>query len=93
MFEELKECLASGGITQLDISTTQQLKQFIINNKGNIDIAHKNGHGDSVIALALAIQCLKAVPFPKNTFLPAWVRAQKYSKAVKKLTYKDKQRY
>jgi len=93
MFEELKETLASGAISQLDIATFQQLKQFVINSKGNIDIAHKNGHGDSVIALALAVQCLKAVPFPKTLFLPAWVRSQKYSKAVKKLTLKSKQRY
>ena len=93
MFEELKETLASGAITSLDISTYQQLKQFIINGKGNIDIAHKNGHGDSVIALALAIQCLKQVPFPKTLFLPAWVRSQKFSKAVQKLTLKNKQRY
>jgi len=93
MFEELKEALASGAISQLDIATYQQLKQFVINSKGNIDIAHKNGHGDSVIALALAVQCLKAVPFPKTLFLPAWVRSQKYSKAVKKLTLKSKQRY
>jgi len=93
MFEELKEALASGAISQLDIATYQQLKQFVINSKGNIDVAHKNGHGDSVIALALAVQCLKAVPFPKTLFLPAWVRSQKYSKAVKKLTLKSKQRY
>lgn len=93
MFEELKETLASGAITSLDISTYQQLKQFIINGKGNIDIAHKNGHGDSVIALALAVQCLKQVAFPKTLFLPAWVRSQRYSKAVKKLTFKNKQRY
>ena len=93
MFEELKETLASGAISQLDIATFQQLKQFVINSKGNIDVAHKNGHGDSVIALALAVQCLKAVPFPKTLFLPAWVRSQKYAKAVKKLTFKSKQRY
>jgi hypothetical protein len=93
MFEELKETLASGAISQLDIATFQQLKQFVINSKGNIDVAHKNGHGDSVIALALAVQCLKQVPFPKTLFLPAWVRSQKYSKAVKKLTLKSKQRY
>ena len=93
MFEELKETLASGAISQLDIATFQQLKQFVINSKGNIDVAHKNGHGDSVIALALAVQCLKAVPFPKTLFLPAWVRSQKYAKAVRKLTFKSKQRY
>ena len=93
MFEELKETLAQGSITALDIVTCQQLKQFIINSKGNIDIAHKNGHGDQVIALALALQCLKQVRMPKNLFLPAWIRQQKYERAVRKLTMKGKQRY
>lgn len=94
MFEELKEALSQGAIYQLDIQTIAELKAFFVNDKGNIDYpTNLPTHGDSVIALALALQCLKQVSLPKNLFLPEWVRTQRFERKASKYSYSSKRRY
>ena len=94
LFEELKEALKQGVVYQIDKHTISELRAFFINDKGNIDYpTNLPTHGDNVIALALALQCLKQVSLPKTLFLPSWVRDQKLEKATKKYSYINKRRY
>jgi len=93
LFEELKEVLTKGIISNIDVVTMQQLRSFIINDKGNIDYASRDSHGDQVVALALAIQCLKQVTLPRNLFLPEWVKTQRFEKAAKKYSNRGRARY
>jgi hypothetical protein len=94
MFEELKEAIRQGAIRELDLQTLTELKAFYINDRGNIDYpSNLPTHGDSVIALALCVQCLKQVTLPKQVFLPEWVKSQKYERAVNKYNLHNKRRY
>lgn len=94
LFEELKEALAQGVIFQLDRQTIAELRAFFINDKGNIDYpSNLPTHGDNVIALSLAYQCLKQVSLPKTLFLPDWVRTQRFEKKAKQLSWHNKRRY
>lgn len=94
LFEELKEALRQGVITSLDRQTCAELRAFFVNDKGNIDYpTNLPTHGDNVIALALALQCLKSVSLPKQIFLPDWVKHQRTERLTKKYSLHEKRRY
>ena len=94
IFEELKESLMQGVITKLDVDTVSQLRSFFINDRGNIDYpSNLDNHGDCVIALALALQCIKGVSLPDRSFLPDWVRSQRLARLTKKYSMTSARRY
>lgn len=70
MHEELKEAISKGRITKLDYITTSELKSLVLNDKGLApeSVRGPTGHGDHVIALGLAWQCLKDVAAPLNAY-------------------------
>tara|TARA_R110002095_G_scaffold112846_1_gene98488 strand:- start:74 stop:1585 length:1512 start_codon:yes stop_codon:yes gene_type:complete len=78
IFEALKETLAQGVITLLDDLTLSELRAFVVDHKGRLEIAHgARGHGDTVIALALGLHCLASVSHPKQEYLPSWIRKKR----------------
>ena len=94
MFEALREALRTGCIINLPMIISQEIRAFFINDKGNIDFPpHHTTHGDSVIALALALQCLKQVSLPTKSMLPDWVKTKKLVNAQKKMSYQGTRRY
>ena len=94
MFEELKEALREGVITNLDILTTGELRAYFLNDKSRIDYP-KNlpTHGDRVVAMALCLQCLKQVSLPKVLNLPHWVRGQRAQRIAAQHSFHGKRRY
>jgi hypothetical protein len=94
MFEELKEALKQGVINNLDTLTHAELRAYYLNDKGRIDYP-KNlpTHGDRVVALALALQCLKQVSLPKVLDLPHWVRARRAERVAAAHSFHTKRRY
>lgn len=94
MFEALREALRTGCIRDIPMIVQQELRAFFINDKGNIDYpTHHSTHGDSVIALALALQCIKQVSLPTKSMLPPWVATKKLINAQKKGSYQSTRRY
>ncbi len=94
MFEALREAIRTGCIRDLPMIISQELRAFFINDKGNIDFPlHHATHGDSVIALALALQCIKQVSLPTKSMLPDWVKTKKLVNAQKKMSYQGTRRY
>jgi len=94
MFEELKDCLKEGVVTNLDMLTVQELKAYFVNEKGLIK--YPDGlptHGDRVVAMALAIQCLKQVSLPKHMHLPHWIKSRRAERATARYTFRAKNRY
>jgi len=74
MLEHLKQQIVSGRITHLDTHIVGELRSFIINERGIAECPRSAGHhGDTVIALGLAIQCAKSIKIPDRVFLPQWV--------------------
>lgn len=63
LHEELKEALRKGVITKLDTITIAELKELALNKNGLApeSVRGVSGHSDQVIALGLALQCLKQV--------------------------------
>lgn len=81
MFEELRQAFRQGVIHTVDKVTLGELRAFFVNERGNIDFPKGlPSHGDGVIALCLALQCLKAVPLPTREFLPDWLRKARKEK-------------
>ena len=94
MFEALREALRTGCIRDIPMIVQQELRAFFINDKGNIDYpTHHSTHGDSVIALALALQCIKQVSLPTKSMLPPWVSTKKLINAQKRGSYQTTRRY
>ena len=94
LFEDLKEALSNGAITTLDRATASDLRAFFVNDKGNIDFPKSlDGHGDSVMALALSIQALKVVNLPTKSFLPDWLVDRRIKKKTSALSLSHKRRY
>ena len=92
--EELKDAIRQGVINKLDMQTASELRAFFINDKGNIDYPETlPTHGDQVIALALALQCIKQVRMPDRLFLPPWLKHQMLVKRTKDLTLFGKRKY
>jgi hypothetical protein len=94
MFEELKEALREGLITNLDLLTMSELRAYFLNDKSRIDYP-KNlpTHGDRVIALALALQCLKQVSLPTVLNLPHWIRKDRARRVAASHSFASKRRY
>jgi hypothetical protein len=70
MFEDLKEAIRKGSISKLDYITISELKALVLNEKGLApqSVRGATGHGDNVISLGLAWQCLKDVQAPLNAY-------------------------
>ena len=94
LFEELKEALNQGVIRDLDQVTYSELRSYGINEKGNIEYpSNMESHGDSVIALGLALQCIKTISMPKNEYLPDRIKKMRAKTLAKTQSYNDLRRY
>lgn len=84
MFEELKAMLAEGVITQIDSVTYVEIRSYQLDERGLAPKVPDNldHHGDTVIALALAIQCLKQVRMSRSAHLPDWVRERRAKRII-----------
>ena len=80
MLNEVKERILSGNLRALDEWTYKELRSFQVDDRGMPYCPRNSGmghHGDSVIALALAIQCLDKVQVDWRPYLPDWIRNRK----------------
>jgi len=96
MLNTLKERLVSGQITMLDDQTFKELRSFQTKDNGIIYCPTGTGlghHGDSVIALALAHQCLDKVGISNAPYLPDWIVQRKVAYAFKKASKSEHRRY
>jgi hypothetical protein len=94
MMEELKDAIRQGVINKIDMQTWTELRGFFINDKGNIDYPETlPTHGDQVIALGLALQCIKQVRLPDRLYLPPWLKHQIIQRKTKDLTLFGKRKY
>jgi hypothetical protein len=88
LFEELKEAFRQGLIQTIDSLTMLELRAFFVNKSGNIDFPRNlKTHGDFVVSLALAFQCLKTAKLPTTEFLPEWARKKSIEKLTNDLTF------
>jgi hypothetical protein len=94
MLEELKDKLSTNGITILDSWTVGELRAFKVDDRGN-PFCPRNGihHGDTVIALALALQCAQKVSVPDRPYLPDWIIQRKIQVARTAGSRKEMRRY
>ena len=94
MLEELKDRLSTGSITILDSWTVGELRAFKVDDRGN-PFCPRNGihHGDTVIAMALALQCAKKVSVPDRPFLPQWIVDRRIREARGRGALKEMRRY
>lgn len=94
MFEELRQAFRQGVVRICDKVTLAEIRAYFVNEKGNIDFPKGlPSHGDGVIAMALGLQCLKAVPLPTREFLPDWIKRQKRNKITDRGAGKSHRRY
>jgi len=84
LFEELKALLSEGVITQLDSITYTELRSYQLDDRGLAPKVPSNldHHGDTVIALALACQCLKQVQLHKSAYLPDWIKERRVQRVL-----------
>jgi len=94
MLEGVKDGISRGTLTTLDTFTVSELRSFKVNDRGE-PFCPRNGihHGDTVIALGLAIQCIQHVHVPDKPYLPDWVVARKVDEARKKGAHRELRRY
>jgi len=94
MLECVKETISRGGLSILDSWTVGELRSFKVDDRGN-PFCPRGGvhHGDTVIALALALQCLLKVSVPDRPFLPDWIIARRVSEAYKNAGKQQFRRY
>ena len=94
MLEGVKDALTRGSLTTLDTFTVSELRAFKINDRGE-PFCPRNGihHGDTVIALGLALQCIQTVKVPDKPFLPEWITARKLDDARKRGSRQELRRY
>lgn len=94
MLEELKDKLGTGALTMLDSWTVGELRTFKIDERGRpfcpVGGVH---HGDTVIALALAMQCAKKVSVPDRPFLPEWIMQRRAERMRNRGAQKEFRRY
>lgn len=95
MFEELKALLNEGVITNLDSITYTEIRSYQMCERG---LAPKvpdsmDHHGDTVIALALACQCLKQVYLNKSAFLPDWIKSRRVERILNDAAGMKEKRY
>ena len=94
MLEGVRDALARGQIQQLDSWTIGELRSFKMDEKGR-PYAPAGGlhHGDTVIGLALALQCLLTVRVSDKPFLPQWITDRKVAEARKQGARHELRRY
>ena len=94
MLEALKDSLLRGQIAVLDTWTIGELRSFQIDDRGN-PFCPRGGthHGDTVIALALALQCSLKVSVPNKPFLPDWIVNRNTAHAFKRASKSEHRRY
>ena len=96
MLNEVKERILSGALRALDEWTYKELRSFQVDDRG-MPYCPRNGsmghHGDSVIALALAIQCLDKVQVDWRPYLPDWIRHRKVQNIREYNSGKEHRRY
>jgi len=96
MLNTLKERILDGQIQHLDDVTYKELRSFQVDDRG-LPYCPRNGgmahHGDSVIALALAIQCSGKVKVDSRPHLPQWIKDRKIALAFRKGNGSEHRRY
>jgi len=94
MLEGVKDAILRGRLTQLDTFTIGELRSFKINDRGEA-FCPRNGihHGDTVIALALALQCVATVHVPNKPFLPEWITSRRVADARRQGAKHEHRRY
>ena len=94
MLEHLKDAIVSGRLQQVDDRTHAELRSFQIDERGMPYCPRGGGHhGDSVIALALALQCIQTVHLDNRPMLPQWIRDQKTRTAQQAGAHLNLRRY
>lgn len=79
LLEELKSQIISGRLIHIDGHIAAELRAFRVDPaRGGAPFCPRTdtGHGDSVIALGLAIQCIKNVSTTPKAYLPQWIIKQ-----------------
>jgi len=94
MLECVKDTISRGALSILDSWTIGELRSFKVDDRGN-PFCPRGGvhHGDTVIALALALQCLKKVDVPDRPYLPAWIINKRRQEALARGAQKQFRRY
>lgn len=94
MLEGVKDTISRGGLTILDSWTVGELRSFKVDDRGN-PFCPRGGvhHGDTVIALALALQCVQKVTVPDRPYLPDWIIARRTAEAYKNAGKQQFRRY
>ena len=94
MLENLKDTLLRGSLPILDSWTVGELRAFKVDDRGN-PFCPRNGihHGDTVIALALALQCALKVSVPDRPYLPQFVLDRRTREAFKNAGKQQFRRY
>ena len=94
MFEDLKYLLTQGALPYVDQITYSELRSYIVNARGNIEFpANVEGHGDMVIALALAYQAWKLTSFPRSDGMDNWVEKKRLTERTAAYNATSKKRY
>lgn len=94
MLEELKDTILRGGFSLIDQGTISELRAFQIDDRGQPFCPRGGGHhGDTVIALALALQCAKRVTVPDRPYLPEWIINRRIKDAYKNAGKQEFRRY
>jgi hypothetical protein len=94
MLEELRRQITTGMLHTLDSWTMSELRSFQTDEQGRaFCIPGPYGHGDTVIALALSLQCLKSLSRNRTPYLPLWVMKRKTQNAFKNCGKNDLRRY
>lgn len=94
MLECVKDTISRGGLTMLDSWTIGELRSFKVDDRGN-PFCPRGGvhHGDTVVALALALQCVQKVSVPDRPYLPDWIIARRTAEAYKNAGKQQFRRY
>lgn len=94
MLECVKETISRGILSILDSWTVGELRSFKVDERGN-PFCPRGGvhHGDTVIALALALQCVLKVSVPDRPHLPAWIIDRRVREAYKNAGKQQFRRY
>ena len=78
MLDHLKDSILRGRLLQLDSHTVGELRAFILNERGVPECPRSPlHHGDTVIALALALQCALSVKVDWGPSLPLWIKERR----------------
>jgi len=96
MLNTLKERILDGQIQHMDDATYKELRSFQVDDRGMPYCPRGGGmahHGDSVIAMALAIQCSGKIKVDSRPHLPQWIRDRKIQLAFRKGNGSEHRRY